>query len=51
MVRNSGDAPECSKSAWQDDWRDGLAGALESRAWSATHEAEESWGFIRVEGL
>lgn len=51
MVKSSGDIPECSKSVWQGDWPDGLAGASEPRAWSVRHEAEDSWGIIRVEGL
>ena len=42
--------PECSRSVWQDDWRDGLAGASGSRAWFIRHEAEDAWGIIEVEG-
>ena len=41
--------PECSRSVWQDDWRDGLAGASESRAWSMKHEIDDAWGIMEVE--
>ena len=51
MARAGGDVPVCSRSAWQDDWRGGLAGASESRASSVTHKDEDSWNLIRVEGL
>ncbi len=50
IVDSSGDVPECSRSVWQDDWRDGLAEASESRAWFVRHEAENAWGIIGVEG-
>ena len=46
MVVNNGDVLECSRSVWQDDWRDGLAGASESHAWCETHEAEVAWRII-----
>ena len=42
MVDRCGDIPECSKSVWQDDWLDGLAGASESRAWFARHKVEDA---------
>ena len=49
-VDSRGDVPGCSRSVWQDDWRDGLAGASESRAWFVRHEANNAWGIIEVEG-